>query len=103
MNVPYLFFGVIYSVRCMFAVIKVILCAGIIFKFFTDYVFHNNLGIVVGAKYTYANLIGKEFKDDTGTKYNLNDGEHTSNGVNYPEKKVRYIHFYGGLSFYFGR
>jgi outer membrane protein W len=68
-----------------------------------DWIFHNNLGLVLGAKYTYANLFGKEFIEDKGTKYNLNDGEHTSNGVDYPEKKVRYIHFYAALAFYFGR
>lgn len=68
-----------------------------------DYVVHNNIGIVLGAKYAFANVIGKSFKDDIGSKYNLNDGEHTSKGVSYPEKKITFLHFYGGMSFYFGR
>lgn len=68
-----------------------------------DYVLHNNVGIVVGAKYSYSNLVGKEFINDIGKKYNLNDGEHSSNGSDYPEKKVTFVKFYGGLSFYFGR
>lgn len=68
-----------------------------------DYAFHNNLGLTFGVKYAMPNLIGKEFNDDIGTKYNLNDGEHATNGVTYPAKKSSYIQFYGGLSFYFGR
>jgi hypothetical protein len=68
-----------------------------------DFVIHNNIGILVGAKYAYANLIGKIYKPDIGFKYNLGDDEHTSNGATYPEKKIMFLHFYGGMSFYFGR
>jgi len=68
-----------------------------------DYVVHNNIGITFGAKYAFANLIGKEFKEDIGTKYNLNDGEYTLNGANYPDKNIQYLQFFGGMSFYFGR
>ncbi|MCI0448223.1 MAG: hypothetical protein L0Y79_00360 [Chlorobi bacterium] len=68
-----------------------------------DYVVHNNIGITLGVKYAFANLLGREFKDDIGSKYNLNDGEYTSGGVTYPEKNIQYLQFYGGMSFYFGR
>jgi outer membrane protein W len=68
-----------------------------------DYVVHNNIGITIGVKYAFANLIGKDFKEDIGTKYNLNDGAYTLNGANYPEKNIQYLQFYGGISFYFRR
>lgn len=68
-----------------------------------DYIFHNNLGISVGAKYAMANLFGKDWQADIGKKYNLGDGEHTINGSTYPEKKINYLTVYGGLSYYFGR
>lgn len=69
----------------------------------TDFVVHNNIGITVGAKYVFANLIGKSFKEDIGFTYNLGDDAHTSNGSNYPAKNIQYLHIYGGMSFYFGR
>lgn len=67
-----------------------------------DYILHQNIGIVVGAKYSFSNLIGKSFKEDIGTKYNLNDDKHTFNGSSYPAKNIQYLQFYGGISFYFG-
>lgn len=76
---------------------------GIQFGAGADYVVHNNIGIVIGAKYAYANLFGKDFKEDVGKKYNLGDGEHELNGAVVPEKKITFLHFYGGISFYFGR
>lgn len=68
-----------------------------------DFVVHNNIGIVLGAKYTFANLIGKSYESDIGTTYNLGDKEHIKNGVSYPSKNIQYLHLYGGMSFYFGR
>lgn len=68
-----------------------------------DYVVHNNIGLVLGVKYAYPNLLGKEFKEDVGKKYNLGDGEHVVNGITVPDKKITFLHFYGGISFYFGR
>jgi len=63
-----------------------------------------NLGVVIGAKYGFANIIGKNYKKDIGFKYNLNDGEHISeSGVKYPNKNITYLQFYGGLSYYFSR
>jgi len=70
-----------------------------------DYVVHNNIGILVGAKYAFANLVGKSFVEDIGFKYNLGDAEHVreSDGANIPSKNIQYLHIYGGMSFYFGR
>ncbi|NOS83996.1 MAG: hypothetical protein HOP31_02550 [Ignavibacteria bacterium] len=68
-----------------------------------DLVVHNNIGIVVGAKYAFANLVGKSFEEDFGTQYNLGDAAHDHNGSSYPSKNIQYLHLYGGMSFYFGR
>ncbi|HMQ79412.1 MAG TPA: hypothetical protein PKE39_09890 [Ignavibacteria bacterium] len=68
-----------------------------------DIVVHNNIGFVLGAKYAFANLIGKSYQEDFGTKYNLGDAAHDLNGASYPSKSIQYLHLYGGLSFYFGR
>jgi hypothetical protein len=68
-----------------------------------DYVIHNNLGLTLGAKYAFANLFGKEYEKDVGSKYNLGDGEHTTDGAFYPDKHINYLQIYGGMSFYFGR
>jgi hypothetical protein len=68
-----------------------------------DFAFHQNVGIVIGAKYAYANLIGKDYKTDTQTKYNLGDREHYIGNAFYPAKKIQFIQFYAGASFYFGK
>lgn len=68
-----------------------------------DIVVHNNIGFVLGAKYAFANLVGKSFEEDFGSKYNLGDAAHDYNGSSYPSKNIQYLHLYGGMSFYFGR
>lgn len=68
-----------------------------------DLVVHNNIGIVLGAKYAFANLVGKSYQEDFGTQYNLGDAAHDFNGSSYPSKNIQYLHLYGGMSFYFGR
>lgn len=68
-----------------------------------DFVVHHNIGLVLGAKYAFANLVGKSFQEDFGTKYNLGDAAHDYNGASYPSKNIQYLHLYGGMAFYFGR
>lgn len=68
-----------------------------------DVTLHNNLGVVVGAKYSFANLIGKSYEADSRTKYNLNDDSFTLNNISYPSRNITFLQFYGGISFYFGR
>lgn len=68
-----------------------------------DFVLHNNIGAVVGAKYSFANLIGKNYEADTRRNYNLNDDSYTYNGSNYKSKNITFLQLYGGVSFYFGR
>ena len=68
-----------------------------------DFVLHQNVGLVCGAKYVFANLIGKDYQNPVGSTYYLGDAEHVINGATYPSKNIRFIQFYGGVSFYFGR
>jgi outer membrane protein W len=68
-----------------------------------DFVLHQNVGMVIGAKYAFANLIGKDYAADFGSNYNLGDKEHTIGNAVYPAKNIKFIQFYGGVSFYFGR
>jgi len=68
-----------------------------------DITLHNNLGVIVGAKYSIANLVGKKYEADTRTRYNLNDDSYTYNNTTYPSRSITFLQFYGGISFYFGR
>lgn len=68
-----------------------------------DWVLHNNVGLTLAMRYSYANIIGKSTEKDTPSEYYLNDGEHTVEGITYPAKKITYLQIFGGVSFYFGR
>ena len=68
-----------------------------------DFMLHQSVGFVVGARYAFANVIGKDYSSDIGTTYFLGDAQHTINGAVYPAKNIRFIQFYGGVSFYFGK
>jgi hypothetical protein len=68
-----------------------------------DLVLHNNVGILIGAKYGIANLIGKSYEEDTQTRYNLNDAEYTNSSGTYKAKSISFLQLYSGVSFYFGR
>jgi len=68
-----------------------------------DWVLHNNVGITAGARYTYANVFGKSSGTDKQSDYYLNDGERTNKGAFYNARKITYLQFFGGVSFYFGR
>ena len=69
-----------------------------------DFAFHQNVGIVIGAKYTFANIIGKSSGTSASTQiYYLNDGEYTDNGAVYKPRNIQYLQIYGGVSFYFGK
>lgn len=68
-----------------------------------DITLHNNIGFILGAKYSIANLVGKNYEEDTRTKYNLNDKSYTLGNITYPSRTITFLQFYGGVSFYFGR
>jgi hypothetical protein len=69
-----------------------------------DFAFHQNVGIVVGAKYTFSNIIGKSSSNQTNSQlYYLNDAPYTDNGANYKARDIQFLQLYGGVSFYFGK
>ena len=58
-----------------------------------------NVGVVIGGKYAFANLFGKDSTESTSTTYGLNDKETTTMKA----RKMAYLQFYAGVSFYFGQ
>ncbi len=68
-----------------------------------DFVLHNNIGVLVGAKYSFANVIGKSYIADARKIYGLNDASYTSENRSYPSRNITFLQLYGGMSFYFGR
>lgn len=58
-----------------------------------------SLGVVIGGRYAFANLFGKDSTASTSTSYGLNDKETTTE----KSKKLAYLQFYAGMSFYFGQ
>ena len=68
-----------------------------------DIVLHNNVGLNVAAKYSFANLFGKSYAADLKRTYYLKDDQYAENGITYPAKNITYLQISGGVSFYFGR
>jgi len=68
-----------------------------------DYVLHNNVGVCIGVRYSFDNLIGKSTGQNTPGNYNLNDAAHEESDGFYDAKNITYLQFFGGVSFYFGR
>jgi len=67
-----------------------------------DIAFNKNIGIVIGAKYHLANLIGKDF-DTTAVptgKFRLYDKEFTAGTTTIDAKNISYIQAYLGVSFF---
>ena len=58
-----------------------------------------SMGIVIGGRYAFANLFGKDSTASTTTTYGLNDKETTVQ----KSRKLAYLQFYAGVSFYFGQ
>jgi hypothetical protein len=56
------------------------------------------VGVVIGGRYAFANLFGKDSTSNTSTSYGLNDKETTTMKA----RKIAYLQFYAGMSFYFG-
>jgi len=55
------------------------------------------IGIIIGGRYAFLNLFGKDTTAATSTTYGLNDKETTTMKA----KKIDYLQFYAGMSFYF--
>ncbi len=57
------------------------------------------VGVVIGGRYAFANLFGKDSTSSTSGEYGLNDKETTLQ----KSKKLAYLQFYAGVSLYFGQ
>lgn len=65
-----------------------------------DVQFNKSIGAVFGAKYHFANLIGKEYlASSSAGEYNLNDKENGS----IKAKNIMYFQIYLGITFYFNQ
>jgi opacity protein-like surface antigen len=71
---------------------------GAMFAAGVDVKLSKNVGIVIGGRYAFANLFGKDSTASTTTSYGLNDKETTTE----KSRKMAYLQFYAGASFYFG-
>jgi hypothetical protein len=58
-----------------------------------------NVGVVIGGKYAFANLFGKDSTASTENTYGLNDKETPT----MKSRKMAYLQFYAGVSLYFGQ
>jgi outer membrane protein W len=69
-----------------------------------DIAFNKSIGMVIGAKYHLANLIGKEGLDTavvgSSTEYQFVDDEFTVGGTTFEAKNMSYIQAYLGVSFF---
>ena len=73
---------------------------GAMFEAGVDVKLSKKIGVVIGGRYAFANLLGKAYTaDSTTSNYNLNDKE---NG-DQKSRKIAYLQFYAGISFYFGQ
>jgi opacity protein-like surface antigen len=73
---------------------------GAMFGAGVDVKLSKNLGIVIGGRYAFANLFGKDSTASSSTNYGLNDKENSVTGK--LSRKIAYLQFYAGMSFYFG-
>jgi len=72
---------------------------GVLFGAGVDVKLSKNIGIVIGGKYAFANLFGKDSTASTVNTYGLNDKETTTE----KSRKIAYVQFYAGVSLYFGQ
>lgn len=57
------------------------------------------IGVIIGGRYAFANLFGKDSTASTVNTYGLNDKETTTQ----KSRKMAYLQFFAGMSFYFGQ
>ena len=69
-----------------------------------DFALSPSIGVLVGANYNLANLIGKDTVSSTATtEYALNDKEYSIAGGTVAAKNISYIQLYAGISIYMNR
>lgn len=71
---------------------------GAMFGAGVDVKLSQNVGVVIGGRYAFANLFGKDSTGNTSTTYGLNDKETTT----MKSRKMAYLQFFAGVSLYFG-
>jgi opacity protein-like surface antigen len=71
---------------------------GAMFGAGVDVKLSKSIGVVIGGRYAFANLFGKDSTASTSTTYGLNDKETTTQ----KSKKMAYLQFFAGVSFYMG-
>jgi hypothetical protein len=79
---------------------------GAMFAAGVDVKLSKQIGIIIGGRYNFANLFGKQYTAPAAgqTNYDLNDKEYTTAaGTSMDSKKIPYLQFYAGMSFYFGQ
>lgn len=72
---------------------------GAMFGAGVDVKLSKNIGVIIGGRYAFANLFGKDSTASTTSTYGLNDKETTT----MKSRKMPYLQFYAGMSFYFGQ
>ena len=72
---------------------------GVQFGAGVDVKLSKNIGIIIGGRYAFANLFGKDSTTNSATTYGLNDKETTTMKA----RKMAYLQFFAGMSFYFGQ
>lgn len=72
---------------------------GAMFGAGVDVKLSKKIGVVIGGRYHFANLFGKDSTASTSTTYGLNDKETTT----MKSRKMAYLQFFAGMSFYFGQ
>ncbi|MGV8017761.1 MAG: outer membrane beta-barrel protein [Ignavibacteria bacterium] len=67
----------------------------------TEFIASSKITFVVGVKYQYYNLLGKDYVEDgSGTEYNLNDKEYTDAlNVTHKARNMMGVQIYGGINF----
>lgn len=77
---------------------------GVAGNFGVDVMLNKSIGFVVGAKYSLANLIGKDSTgSSTTTEFGLDDKEMTWGTTTIKAKSISWLGVYAGVSFYFNR
>lgn len=75
------------------------------FNLFWNYRFSNAVGMNVGSRFQFSNLIGKSssLTDESGYMF-LNDEANTSLNINMQNNRnIAFVGLFGGISFYFGK
>ena len=72
---------------------------GAMFAAGVDVKLSKKIGVIIGGRYAFLNLFGKDTTANTSTTYGLNDKETTTMKA----KKITYLQFFAGISFYLGQ